>query len=172
LASRPREGESLDRIGDANHSRAALALTLNGQPEQIQINPRWTLADALREGARMTSIHLGCEHGVCGACTVLVDGKPVRACLMLALQAQGHDVETVEGLQDRGHPLQEAFRREHALQCGFCTPGFLMLAAGLLAAEPEASEERIREVLSSNLCRCTGGLPIVRAVVSAQRGGR
>ena len=157
---------------DTTGSRTSLSLTLNGQPHEIEINPRWTLADALREGACITSVHLGCEHGVCGACTVLLDGKPTRACLILALQAEGHSLETVEGWADGSHALQEAFRREHALQCGFCTPGFLMLAAGLLAAEPEASEERITEVLSSNLCRCTGGLPIVRAVVSAKRAGR
>jgi aerobic carbon-monoxide dehydrogenase small subunit len=146
----------------------AIALTLNGQPREVEINPRWTLADALREGARMTSVHLGCEHGVCGACTVLFDGEPVRSCLMLALQAEGHAVETVEGGGDLVRRLQDAFRSEHALQCGFCTPGFLMLAAGLLATEPDASEDRITEVLSSNLCRCTGGLPIVRAVLAAQ----
>ena len=158
--------------GDSTGGRVRLSLTLNGQPQEVEINPRWTLADALREGARLTSVHPGCEHGVCGACTVLLDGEPARACLVLALQAEGHDVQTVEGWENDRHPLQEAFRREHALQCGFCTPGFLMLAAGLLTAEPEASEERITEVLSSNLCRCTGGLPIVRAVVSAQRTGR
>jgi carbon-monoxide dehydrogenase small subunit len=149
-----------------------MSLTLNGQQQEIEISPRWTLADALREGARLTSVHLGCEHGVCGACTVLLDGEPTRSCLVLALQAEAHAVQTVEGWENEPHALQEAFRAEHALQCGFCTPGFLMLAAGLLAAEPDASEQRIREVLSANLCRCTGGLPIVRAVLAAQRAAR
>ncbi len=150
-----------------------VSVVLDGTPTRLSINPRWTLADGLREGAGKTGVHLGCEHGVCGACTVLLDGEPVRSCLMLAVQVDGHRIDTVESLSCGGlHPLQEAFHREHALQCGYCTPGFLMLAAGLLASEPEATEERIREVLSSNLCRCTGGLPVVRAVLAAQRAMR
>lgn len=149
-----------------------LSLVLNGNSATLEISSRWTLADALREAAHLTGVHLGCEHGVCGACTVLLDEQPVRSCLMLAVQAEGHSVRTVESLaRDVLHPLQEAFHEEHALQCGYCTPGFLMLAAGLLAAEPDASEQRITEVLSSNLCRCTGGLPVVRAVLRAQRAG-
>jgi carbon-monoxide dehydrogenase small subunit len=150
-----------------------VAVDLDGTATRLKINPRWTLADGLREAAAKTGVHLGCEHGVCGACTVLLDGEPVRSCLMLAAQADGHRIDTVHSLSCGAlHPLQEAFHREHALQCGYCTPGFLMLAAGLLASEPEATEERIREVLSSNLCRCTGGLPVVRAVRAAQRAMR
>jgi carbon-monoxide dehydrogenase small subunit len=131
---------------------------------------RWTLGYAIRDRAGLTGTHLGCEHGVCGACTILLDGAPVRSCLLLAVQVEGRSVRTVEGLA-RGselHPLQTAFREHHALQCGFCTPGFLMVAAGLLEREPHASEERVREVLSSNLCRCTGYTPIVQAVLAAQ----
>jgi carbon-monoxide dehydrogenase small subunit len=147
-----------------------IALELNGESRRMSVNHRWTLADELRQTAGLTGVHLGCEHGVCGACTVLFDGDPVRSCLMLAVQADGHSVRTVEGLDIGGqHPLQRAFHEHQALQCGFCTPGFLMLAAGLLDREPDASERRVREVLSSNLCRCTGGLPIVRAVLAAQR---
>jgi carbon-monoxide dehydrogenase small subunit len=147
-----------------------IALELNGESRRMSVNRRWTLADTLRQTAGLTGVHLGCEHGVCGACTVLFDGDPVRSCLMLAVQADGHSVRTVEGLDGGGrHPLQRAFHEHQALQCGFCTPGFLMLAAGLLDREPDASERRVREVLSSNLCRCTGGLPIVRAVLAVQR---
>jgi carbon-monoxide dehydrogenase small subunit len=146
-----------------------LALELNGNTTCLRVNPRWTLADALRNVAGLTSVHLGCEQGVCGACTVLVDGVPVRSCLMFAVQAHGHAVQTVEGMAEEGlSVLQRAFHEHHALQCGFCSPGFLMLAAGLLEEQPDAPEARVREVLSSNLCRCTGGLPIVRAVRAAQ----
>jgi aerobic-type carbon monoxide dehydrogenase small subunit (CoxS/CutS family) len=158
-----------------------LLLTVNGRSVDCRVTPRRVLADALRD-AGLTGTHLGCEHGVCGACTVLMDGRPVRACLLLAVQAAGADLRTVEGLSGGGELtlLQRAFADEGALQCGFCTPGFLMLAQGLLDDEPDASEERIREVLSSNLCRCSGGGPIVRAVVAArealadarQRAGR
>ena len=128
--------------------------------------PRWTLADALR-GAGLTGTHLGCEHGVCGACNVLLDGEPVRSCLVLALQAEGRDVTTVEGLADGAdlHPVQRDFVTARAQQCGFCTPGFVVLAAWLRNAEPDATDARVREVLSSNLCRCTGYGPIVRAVL-------
>ena len=144
-----------------------VALTLNGTPAALAAKPRWSLADALREHG-LTGTHLGCEHGVCGACTVLVDGAPVRSCLVLAVQAKGAQVDTVEGLADgdRLHAVQRAFLAERALQCGFCTPGFIVLAAWLLQQEPDAGEARIREVLSSNLCRCTGYAPIVAAVMS------
>ena len=127
----------------------------------------------MREDCGLTGTHLGCEHGVCGACTVLVDGKPVRACLMFAVQAQGQEVRTVEGLAevtDAGdvlHPLQQAFWEHHGLQCGFCTPGFLMLAAGVLEAEPDISDDELKHVLSSNLCRCTGYQNILKAVRAA-----
>ena len=130
---------------------------------------RRNLADALREDCGLTGTHLGCEHGVCGACTVLFDGKPVRACLMFAVQAQGKEVRTVEGLAEgeKLHPLQQAFWKHHGLQCGFCTPGFLMLAAGVLEAQPDISDEELKHVLSSNLCRCTGYQNIVKAVRAA-----
>ena len=151
----------------------AFTLKVNGKDYAIRAPARRNLADALREDCGLTGTHLGCEHGVCGACTVLVDGKPVRACLMFAVQAQGQEVRTVEGLAevtDAGdvlHPLQQAFWEHHGLQCGFCTPGFLMLAAGVLEAEPEISDDELKHVLSSNLCRCTGYQNIVKAVRAA-----
>ena len=147
-----------------------VTLELNGTTATLKVaTPSWTLADALREGG-MTGTHVGCEHGFCGACTVLLDGDPIRSCLLLALQAEGTNVRTIEGLARGGdlHPLQSAFHEHHALQCGFCTPGFIMLAVGLLEREPDATEDRIREVLSSNLCRCTGYARIVRAVLAAR----
>ena len=136
---------------------------------RLRVEPRRTLADALRDDCGLTGTHLGCEHGVCGACTVLVDGQPVRSCLMFAVQAEGAAIRTVEGLAngDELHPLQQAFWDHHGLQCGFCTPGFLMLAAGVLEAEPEISDEEIRHVLASNLCRCTGYQNILKAVRAA-----
>ncbi|WP_305783745.1 (2Fe-2S)-binding protein [Symbioplanes lichenis] len=147
-------------------------LTVNGRPYELDVEPRRTLADALREDCGLTGTHLGCEHGVCGACTVLVDGTAVRSCLMFAVQCEGARIRTVEGLAaDDGtaHPLQDAFSAEHALQCGFCTPGFLMLAAGALESDPEMvrDDERLRELLTSNLCRCTGYEAIRRAVEAA-----
>jgi aerobic carbon-monoxide dehydrogenase small subunit len=152
----------------------AVALTLNGEPVSLSAPARWTLADALRERLGATGTHLGCEHGVCGACTVLLDGEPVRACLVLAVQADGRGVETVEGLAqgDDLDPLQRAFHEHHALQCGFCTPGFLMTATALVRARRAATEAEVRETLSGNLCRCTGYAPIVAAVqaVLAERG--
>jgi carbon-monoxide dehydrogenase small subunit len=148
-------------------------LSLNGEPRSCSVPPRWTLADALRDRLGATGTHLGCEHGVCGACTVLLDGQPVRSCLVLAAQADGCSVETVEGLAegDGLSALQQAFHEHHALQCGFCTPGILMTATALLRDEPDASEERVREALAGNLCRCTGYAPIVAAVRAAQRAG-
>ncbi|HEY0530108.1 MAG TPA: (2Fe-2S)-binding protein [Actinoplanes sp.] len=141
-------------------------LTVNERRYDLQVEARRTLADALREDCGLTGTHLGCEHGVCGACTVLVNGDAVRSCLMFAVQCDGARIRTVEGLGD-DHPLQAAFSAEHALQCGFCTPGFLMLAAGALKDDPTLSEdpERLRELLTSNLCRCTGYDAIRRAVV-------
>jgi carbon-monoxide dehydrogenase small subunit len=153
-----------------------IALGVNGRTYRIRVEPRRTLADALREDCGLTGTHIGCEHGVCGACTVLIDGKPARSCLMFAQQAQEHDIRTVEGLARAGelHPLQQAFIDHHGLQCGFCTPGFLMLGVGLLQAKPDVSDEEIREVVSSNLCRCTGYQNILtafRAAAETIRGG-
>jgi aerobic-type carbon monoxide dehydrogenase small subunit (CoxS/CutS family) len=143
---------------------------VNGQPAAVQVEPRTTLADCLRHDLKLTGTHIGCEHGVCGACTVIIDGAAVRSCLMLAVQADGAQVVTVEGLStgEALGALQSAFRRHHALQCGFCTPGILTTAHALLTEEPHADAERIREVLSGNLCRCTGYLSIVDAVLDAR----
>lgn len=151
----------------------AVGLTVNGEAVEAHVPPRRTLADALRD-AGFTSVRLGCEHGVCGTCTILLDGAAVRSCLMLAVQGRGHDIETVESLardEELGR-LQQAFDDNDALQCGFCTPGFLMLIEGLLRSEPEADEERIGEVVSSNLCRCTGAVPVVRAALDCQAANR
>jgi aerobic carbon-monoxide dehydrogenase small subunit len=152
-------------------SKHAVSLNVNGKPYTVSIEPRKTLADVLRDDCDLTGTHLGCEHGVCGACTVLVDAKPVRSCLMFGVQAEGKVVRTVEGLADGDtlHPLQQAFWENDGLQCGFCTPGFLMLAAGALQENPDMSDDEIREVLSSNLCRCTGYQNIVKAVRLAAR---
>jgi aerobic-type carbon monoxide dehydrogenase small subunit (CoxS/CutS family) len=142
---------------------------LNGERVGAEVEPRATLADCIRNDFHQTGTHLACEHGVCGACTVLVNGEAVRSCLMLAVQVQGDRVVTVEGLSgDELTPLQAAFRKHHALQCGFCTPGFITTAHALLSHEPEADEERIRHVLSGNLCRCSGYVPIVEAVLEAR----
>jgi carbon-monoxide dehydrogenase small subunit len=150
--------------------RAAVELELNGEPARLEAPVRWTLADALREHG-LTGTHLGCEHGVCGACTVLLDDEPVRSCLVLAVQTAGRAVRTIEGIAADGtlHPVQRAFHEQRALQCGFCTPGFVLLAVGLLEREPQIPEDRLRRALASNLCRCTGYTPIVRAVLAAQR---
>jgi len=144
-------------------------LNINGAAHEVSIEPRRTLADVIRDDCGLTGTHLGCEHGVCGACTVLVDGVPVRSCLMFAVQANGRKIRTVEGLQQGAalHPLQEAFIAHHGLQCGFCTPGFLMLAVGLLEQKPDLNDEELLDVLSSNLCRCTGYENIVKAVKAA-----
>lgn len=146
------------------------SLQVNGRAAEVDVEPRKTLADALREDLALTGTHLGCEHGVCGACTVLLDGEPVRACLLLAVQADGCQVLTVEGLAAPDgtlHPLQRAFAEHHGLQCGFCTPGMLLSALDLLRHEPAPTRERIREALSGNVCRCTGYLGIVDAVEAA-----
>ena len=142
---------------------------VNGKAVEVEVEPRLTLADCLRDALRLTGTHIGCEHGVCGACTVLIDGEPVRACLMFAVQADGRSIRTVEGLQqgDKLHPLQQAFMRHHALQCGFCTPGFLMLAVGALEKRPDLDDEELVELLSANLCRCTGYENIIKAVRAA-----
>ena len=142
-------------------------LRVNGREYAQEVPPRLLLSDFLRYRLGLTGTHVGCEHGVCGACTVQLDGEPIRSCLMLAIQADGADVTTVEGLApglDRLHPVQEAFRLEHALQCGFCTPGFLMTVTAFLREHPNASDEEIRRELAGHLCRCTGYQNIVRAV--------
>jgi aerobic-type carbon monoxide dehydrogenase small subunit (CoxS/CutS family) len=142
---------------------------LNGRSVTADVEPRTTLADCIRSDFRQTGTHLACEHGVCGACTVLVNSEAVRSCLLLAVQVQGDKVVTVEGLScEELSPLQAAFRKHHALQCGFCTPGFITTAHALLSEEPNADEERVRDVLSGNLCRCTGYVPIVEAVLEAR----
>ena len=151
--------------------KTTITLTINGRAHNIAVEPRRTLADAIREDCGQTGTHIGCEHGVCGACTVIVDGAPVRSCLMFAAQADGKTIRTVEGLADgdRLHPMQQAFIDHHGLQCGFCTPGFLMLAVGVLEREPDISDEDLVDVLSSNLCRCTGYQNIVKAVRAAAK---
>jgi aerobic carbon-monoxide dehydrogenase small subunit len=135
----------------------------------VAVEPRWTLADVLRDQLGLTGTHLGCEYGICGACTVLLDGEPARACLLFAIQAHGHRVTTVESLGAEGHlhPLQEAFWEEHGLQCGFCTPGFLITSLHLLRLNPHPTRLEIREALEGNLCRCTGYQFIVNAVERA-----
>jgi carbon-monoxide dehydrogenase small subunit len=144
-----------------------IRLTVNGEQRRAVVEPRKTLADVLREDLGLTGTHVGCEHGVCGACTVLLDGASVRACLIFAVQAQGADVVTVEGLtppEGGLSPVQNAFREEHGLQCGFCTPGFVVSVTAFLEENPDPTDEQILEGLSGNLCRCTGYQGIVRAV--------
>src|SRR5271156_2258789 len=154
--------------------RMRVAFAVNGAPAEVEVEPRTSLADCLRYSLGLTGTHLGCEHGVCGACTVIVDGDAVRACLMLAVQAEGAEVLTIEGLSDDAalSPLQTAFRKHHALQCGFCTPGMITTAHALLTEEPDADADRIRSALSGNLCRCTGYIPIVEAVLEARAAYR
>ena len=150
--------------------KTAITLTINGRDYPINVEPRRTLADAIREDCGQTGTHIGCEHGICGACTVIVSGEPVRSCLMFAVQADGKKIRTVEGLAqgDRLHPMQQAFMDHHGLQCGFCTPGFLMLAVGVLEREPDISDDGLLDVLSSNLSRCTGYQNIIKAVKAAR----
>jgi carbon-monoxide dehydrogenase small subunit len=153
--------------------KTAITLTINGRDHAIGVEPRRTLADAIREDCGQTGTHIGCEHGICGACTVLVDGLPARSCLMFGVQADGRSVETVEGLgtPDALGPLQQAFTDQHGLQCGFCTPGFLMLITAFLRETPSPTDEQIRDVVASNLCRCTGYQGILRAVRAAADAG-
>ncbi|HEY4576161.1 MAG TPA: (2Fe-2S)-binding protein [Thermoanaerobaculia bacterium] len=149
-----------------------IAVTVNGRAHERDVEPRLLLSDFLRHELGLTGTHVGCEHGVCGACTILFDGEPVRSCIMLAVQADGHALATVEGLAPAGglHPLQEAFWECHGLQCGFCTPGFLMTLVPFLDANPDPTEEEIRQAISGNLCRCTGYQHIVDAVkLAAER---
>jgi carbon-monoxide dehydrogenase small subunit len=157
-------------------SAGRVELKVNGVARAAETEPRTLLSDFLRHELGLTGTHVGCEHGVCGACTVLLDGEPVRSCLMFAVQAAGHEVTTVEGLTpspDALHPLQQAFWESHALQCGFCTPGFLMTLVPFLEENPYPSEPEIRQALSGNLCRCTGYQHIVDAVklAAARRHG-
>ena len=149
--------------------RRAITLSINGKDHTVTVEPRRTLVDVIRDDCGQTGTHIGCEHGVCGACTILIDGEPMRSCLMFAVQAEGHSIRTVEGLQqgERLHPMQEAFMRHHALQCGFCTPGFLMLAIGVLEKRPDLDGQELVDIISSNLCRCTGYENIIKAVRAA-----
>ncbi len=144
-----------------------VAVEINGRVVEAEVEPRLLLADFIREQAGLTGTHLGCEHGVCGACTIQMDGEPVRSCLLFAVQAQGHQLRTVEDLapsEEELHPLQQAFHEKHALQCGFCTPGILMTMEAFLREVPDPTTEQIREALGGNLCRCTGYQNIVTAV--------
>ena len=153
----------------------SIRVTVNGQEHARTVEPRQTLADFLREDLDLTGTHVGCEHGVCGACTVLLDDEPVRSCLMLALQADGHRITTIEGVApaDGGlHPIQEAFWAKHGLQCGYCTPGILMSVSAFLRERPDPSREEILEMLAGHLCRCTGYHFIVEAVEAAARALR
>ncbi len=155
-----------------------VTLSINGASYALRVEPRRTLLDAIRDECGLTGTHMGCEHGVCGACTVLLDGDPVRACLIFTVQAEGSAIRTVEGLADGDelHPVQRAFMAYHGVQCGYCTPGFLMLATGILERDPDIADDELLEVLSSNLCRCTGYQGIVAAVraalAEARRGER
>ena len=149
-----------------------LTLTVNGVSYTRAVEPRVNLGDFLRHDLGLTGTHFGCEHGICGACTVLVDGATLRSCLMFAVQAQGCEVTTVEGLSDAQGPLppiQQAFRDQHALQCGFCTPGMLLTVVELLGENPDPSEAEVRDAISGNICRCTGYQPIVDAALQAAR---
>ncbi len=159
------------RQSNSHQSQRAIRLTVNGLEYQESAEARMSLADFLREKLDLTGTHLGCEHGVCGACTVLLEGEAIRACLMLAVQADGASLMTVEGLAEgeQLHPLQRAFQENHALQCGFCTPGFLMTAYAFLQEEANPTKQQVREAISGNICRCTGYAPIIQAILQASR---
>ena len=161
---------ALKSAGGVAYKTMPVKFEVNGKPVEVEVEPRLTLADCLRHHLRLTGTHVGCEHGVCGSCTVLVDGAAVRSCLLLAVQAEGAKVVTVEGLslEEGLTPLQASFRKHHALQCGFCTPGMITTAHALLSEEPDCDADRVREVLSGNLCRCTGYISIVEAVLDAR----
>jgi aerobic carbon-monoxide dehydrogenase small subunit len=153
----------------APSSKTPITLNINGREHRVAVEARRTLADAIRDDCGQTGTHIGCEHGVCGACTVIVDAEPIRSCLMFAVQAEGRKIRTVEGLAsgEALHPMQRAFVKHHGLQCGFCTPGFLMLAVAVLERHPDISDQELLDVLASNLCRCTGYQNILRAVRAA-----
>jgi carbon-monoxide dehydrogenase small subunit len=167
--------ETMETVGaEPAVPEVAVRVTVNGEARAATVEPRLTLADFLRERCRLTGTHLGCEHGVCGACTVLVDGAAVRSCLVLAVQTEGAEVTTVEGLTPPGgelSPVQQAFRDCHGLQCGYCTPGFVVSVTAFLRDVPDPTDDRIREALAGNLCRCTGYQGIVRAVRQAADAG-
>ena len=150
-----------------------IRLTVNGTTYERTVEARRTLVDFLREDLRLTGTHVGCEHGVCGACTILYNGEAVRSCLLFAVQADGAQLLTIEGLAqgDALHPLQQAFHEHHALQCGFCTPGFLLTAVAFLHDTPQPTEAEVREAIAGNICRCTGYQPIVQAILHASREG-
>jgi len=150
-------------------NKVALTLRVNGEAHDLLVEPRKLLSDALREDCRLTGTHVGCEHGVCGACTVLVDGHPVRSCLSFAVQMEAHEITTIEAVAQEGRlsPVQQALHEEHGLQCGFCTPGIVMTFEAFLRENPNPSDEQIRDVLSGNLCRCTGYHNIVAAIKKA-----
>jgi carbon-monoxide dehydrogenase small subunit len=151
--------------------RLTLRMTINGQPFEGTASPRLLLSDFLRETVGLNGVRVGCEQGICGACTILVDGRTARACLMLAVQADGAEILTVEGLSQPGklHPVQQAFHEQHGLQCGYCTPGMLITACELLKKNPDPSDTEIREAISGNLCRCTGYVHIVASIRAAAR---
>ena len=161
-----------DDLGDETADEIpvrTIRFTINGQKKVAEIEPRLLLADLIRSGVRLTGTHRGCDTTNCGACTVLVDGRPIKSCTMLAVQVDGREVTTVEGLSSPSelHPIQEGFKQEHGLQCGFCTPGMMMAAKGLLDRNPDPTEEEVRWALSGNLCRCTGYQNIVKSVLWA-----
>lgn len=155
-------------------SSIKINLTVNGESRAAEAEPRHSLAHVLRDGLGLTGTHLGCEHGSCGACTVLVDGRSVRSCLMFAVQADGADVTTIEGIAEDGEfsPLQAAFKRHHALQCGFCTPGQIMAATELLRDNPTPTPDEVRHAMSGNICRCTGYIPIIDAILDVAAANR
>ena len=152
-----------------SNARLPVRLTINGEPVEREVQPRLLLADFLRHELGLTGTHIGCEHGVCGACTVLIDGRTARSCLHFAVQLDGAAITAIEGIAEGEamHPIQEAFRQNHALQCGYCTPGFVLTAAELLARNARPSELEIRTALANNICRCTGYVNIVKAVAAA-----
>jgi len=147
-----------------------ISLTINGKAHRLSVEPRRLLTDVLRDDLGLTGTHVGCEHGVCGACTILLKGEPVRSCLLFAIQCDGAEIKTIEGMAPNAnelHPLQEKFWELHGLQCGFCTPGILLTAEALIAENPTPSEEEIREYISGNLCRCTGYQNVIKAIQEA-----
>ncbi|MDE0120396.1 MAG: (2Fe-2S)-binding protein [bacterium] len=152
-------------------AQVAITLNVNGRNQTTLAEPREILADVLRDRLGLTGTHLGCEHGVCGACTVLLDGEMVRSCLLFAVQAQGSEITTIEGLEDNGelHPMQKAFSEYHGLQCGFCTPGMILAGIDLLKRNPDPTAEEVREDMGGNICRCTGYQKIVESVLGAAR---